>query len=133
MDRTRFEKHEVLTAPIAIELAAVAKSLVDLIKKLPAEARPAGLAAALALVEGLRLAADAFVDALPEDPNEVGSKAIRAAADRLREAVERLPATSPISDLDTPAAAVDRIERMVATFGRLPATVPHAFTTKFIA
>ena len=131
-ERTRQEEQMVLTAPLGFELEAVGQEMVKLIKQVPPEGQPAALAAAIAVIEGFRLAADAAVAALPDFPPSLSTPAIEAQAQMLETVYKNLPPQAPPATLVPGVELVSSVEAMVAPLGGDPPTYPHYLTREFV-
>ena len=112
-ERTLIEENMVLKAPLPFELEAVGKVMVDLIQKAPAELRPAALAAAIAVIQGIQLTADASVEALPDYPISLSTEAIKAQAQYLNDLYKNLPPDAPAYALLPAMSLLQTVDGMV--------------------
>src|ERR687884_261890 len=87
---TEVEDQMVLTSSLPYELEAVGKILIDLIKKAPAELQPAALALAIAVIIGIKEAADAAVAELPDYPKSLSVQAVEQQAQALENIYNQL-------------------------------------------
>jgi hypothetical protein len=131
-ERTDFEKNEVLSAPMAIELAVAAKAMADEIKKLPPEAQPPALLAGLEVINSVRLMADAFIKGLPGVAMAYNPTLIKQQTAALRETISKLPPGSSLSVFIPILEYMNQIEHLAgAPEGPVP-TFPEYFTEKLI-
>lgn len=131
-ERTAQEEQMVLTAPMGFELEAVGQEMVKLIKEVPLEAQPAALAAAIVLIDGFRLAADAAVEALPDFPPSLSTSAIESQAQILEMVFKHLPPQARPEDLVPGIELLSSVDAMVAPLGGDLPTYPHYLTQQFI-
>lgn len=131
-ERTAQEERMVLTAPMGFELEAVGQEMVKLIKQVPPEARPAALAAAIVIIDGFRLAADAAVEALPDFPPALSTGAIESQAQLLETVYKHLPPQAQPEVLLPGIELLSSVDAMVAPLGGDPPTYPHYLTRQFI-
>lgn len=131
-ERTTQEEQMVLTAPMGFELEAVGQEMVKLIKQVPPEAQPAALAAAILVIDGFRLAADAAVEALPGFPPSLSTSAIETQAQMLETIYKNLPPQARPEALVPGVELISSVDAMVAPLGGDPPTYPHYLTQQFI-
>ena len=86
-NRTKFEKCQVLKAPIALELEIAGQLMVDIIKKAPPQLRPAALEAAQRQIDGFEGMAKALVEQFPNVPHSFTNQLIERQAGLVREYV----------------------------------------------
>lgn len=131
-ERAAQEEQMVLTSPLGFELEAVGQEMVKLIKQVPPEARPAALAAAIAVIDGFRLTADAAVEALPDFPPSLSTSAIESQAQMLETVYKNLPPQAKPEALLPGIELLSSVEAMVAPLGGDAPTYPHYLTRQFI-
>jgi hypothetical protein len=131
-ERTTFEKDEVVSAPMAIELAVAAQAMADEIKKLPPEAQPAALLAGIEIINSVRLMAEAFINALPGVAEAYSPTLVSQETAALREKISRLPVESSMAVFIPILDYMDMIEHLAgAPEGPLP-TFPNYITATLI-
>lgn len=75
-DRTQFEEQEVLNAPLAIELQTTAKLMIEIIKKMPPQMKPAGIIIMIGIIHSMEADSDAIVNKFPSLPHIFSRKFI---------------------------------------------------------
>lgn len=131
-ERTELEDKMVLTAPMPYELEAFGKMLVKAIQKTPPEVRPAALAAALAMINGFRVAADAAIEELPDYPLSLSTNAIESQAKVLEAIYKNLPPHVSAKVFQHGLDLIQNVDEMVDPLGNDPPTYPHQLTERFV-
>jgi hypothetical protein len=129
---TQIEVKMVQNAPLAFELQAMGDAMVKLIKKLPVEAQPAALGAALLTVTGFQTAADAAVSQLPDFPPSLSPENISAEANALSLLYSLLPPGAPASVFDSGLQLLSQVDEMVSPTSTDGPTLPHQLSTSLI-
>ncbi|HEX8175061.1 MAG TPA: hypothetical protein VF543_08080 [Pyrinomonadaceae bacterium] len=129
---TEIENKIVLTSRLPYELEAVGKAMVDLIKKAPAELQPAAFALAIAVITGIKEAADAAVAALPDYPKSLSVQAVEAQASALENLYKQLPPDSNASVFMPALNLMSKVDETVDPLSSDAPVFPHQLTQSLI-
>lgn len=130
--RTRLEVRMALTTPMPYELEAFGQMIVQGIQKLPPEAQPVALSAALESIVALQEAADAFVEALPGSPHSLSTEEIETNAARLILCYQHAHKNSSLKIFKPGLKLLREVEEMVDPLGDDPPAIPHQLAVPFI-
>jgi hypothetical protein len=130
--RTNYERKLVVTAPMAFELAAAAKAIVDLLKKIPIQFREAAVQAVVAVILGIQEMIDMFIQRLPGESDPGRSQRIAVHARGLREQIKNLPLDQSAPVIKQAVKFVDLVESMTGSPESFAIDVPHFFTEQTV-
>lgn len=124
-ERTELEQEMTLEAPLAFELQATGQAMAKVIKDLPPEGQPPALAAAIAVINGFRVTADAFVEGLPDFPPSLSTQTIQTKARLFELLFKNLPPGTPPEIFIPALNLIYNVDEMVDPLSDDPPTIPH--------